>query len=122
MSYPFLPIELIKLIIHLHQIKIQAPPLRLIGSLLIVIGDQKQRPTPLQRYLDSKGSFIAGVGATMGIIRGCFSFIAGTVCGVYVAQNYKVPNIAKLADTVLFMAKITEETYRKPKKKGDNDE
>ncbi|XP_027188685.1 uncharacterized protein [Cicer arietinum] len=57
----------------------------------------------------------------MGIIRGCFSFIAGTVCGVYVAQNYKVPNIAKLADTVLFMAKVTEETYRKPKKKDDED-
>jgi Ni,Fe-hydrogenase I cytochrome b subunit len=58
----------------------------------------------------------------MGIIRSCFSFIAGTVTGVYIAQNYKVPNIAKVADTFLFMAKITEETYRKPKNKDDNDE
>ncbi|KAL4286271.1 hypothetical protein AHAS_Ahas19G0069500 [Arachis hypogaea] len=54
----------------------------------------------------------------MGIIRSCFSFIAGTVCGIYVAQNYKVPNVAKLADTALFMAKVVEETYRKPSKKG----
>ncbi|KAL1293587.1 uncharacterized protein LOC107619313 [Arachis ipaensis] len=58
----------------------------------------------------------------MGIIRSCFSFIAGTVCGIYVAQNYKVPNVAKLADTALFMAKVVEETYRKPSKKGDDDE
>jgi len=58
----------------------------------------------------------------MGIIKGCFSFIAGTVTGVYVAQNYKVPNIAKLADTFLFVAKVTEQTYRKPDKKDENDD
>ena len=57
----------------------------------------------------------------MGIIRSCFSFIAGTVCGVYVAQNYQVPNIKKLADTALIMAKVMEEKYRKPKKRGDDD-
>ena len=70
----------------------------------------------------------AGAGATiqynrMGIIKGCFSFIAGTITGVYVAQNYKVPNIAKLADTFLFVAKVTEQTYRKPdNKKDENDD
>ncbi|GAU31872.1 hypothetical protein TSUD_114830 [Trifolium subterraneum] len=58
----------------------------------------------------------------MGIIRSCFSFIAGTVTGIYVAQNYKVPNIAKVADTFFFMAKITEETYRKPPNNKDDDE
>ncbi|XP_028762341.1 uncharacterized protein LOC114720777 isoform X1 [Neltuma alba] len=59
--------------------------------------------------------------ATMGIIRSCFSFIAGTVCGVYLAQNYKVPNIKKLADTAMVMAKHVEEQYRKPKKGKDDD-
>ncbi|XP_061373143.1 uncharacterized protein LOC133315526 [Gastrolobium bilobum] len=58
----------------------------------------------------------------MGIIRSCFSFIAGTVCGVYVAQNYQVPNIMKLADTALFMAKVIEEKYRKPKKRGGDED
>lgn len=46
----------------------------------------------------------------------------GTACGVYIAQNYNVPNIKKLADTALFMAKHVEEKYRKPKKKGDDDD
>uniref|UniRef100_A0A803L6L4 Scarecrow-like protein 6 n=1 Tax=Chenopodium quinoa TaxID=63459 RepID=A0A803L6L4_CHEQI len=36
-----------------------------------------------------------------GIIRSSLSFIVGTVFGVYVAQNYNVPNMRKLADTVL---------------------
>ncbi|QCE08820.1 uncharacterized protein LOC114183684 [Vigna unguiculata] len=58
----------------------------------------------------------------MGIIRSCFSFISGTVCGVYLAQNYQVPNITKLADTALFMAKVVEEKYRKPKKWDDDDD
>ncbi|XP_044467817.1 uncharacterized protein LOC123197564 [Mangifera indica] len=57
----------------------------------------------------------------MGIIRSSFSFMVGTVCGIYVAQNYKVPNIKKLANDVLLMAKRTEETYRKPKRRGDED-
>ncbi|XP_012090442.1 uncharacterized protein LOC105648609 [Jatropha curcas] len=57
----------------------------------------------------------------MGIIKSCFSFIAGTVCGVYIAQNYDVPNVRKLATTGLFMAKIIEEKYRKPKSKNDDD-
>lgn len=48
--------------------------------------------------------------------------MAGTACGVYLAQNYQVPNIMKLADTALFMAKIIEEKYRKPRKRGDDDD
>ncbi|KAL9231126.1 hypothetical protein vseg_006387 [Gypsophila vaccaria] len=56
----------------------------------------------------------------MGIIKSGFSVIAGTIFGVYVAQNYDVPNIKKLGDTGMAMLKHIEETYRKPKKRGDD--
>ncbi|KAL1355599.1 hypothetical protein AAHE18_05G124900 [Arachis hypogaea] len=46
----------------------------------------------------------------------------GAVYGIYVAQNYQVPNITKLIDTTLHKAKQVEETYRKPKKKGSDDD
>lgn len=42
--------------------------------------------------------------------------------GVYLAQNYNVPNIKKLTDTGLLMAKHIEENYRKPKKKREDDD
>ncbi|EEF33468.1 uncharacterized protein LOC8265566 [Ricinus communis] len=57
----------------------------------------------------------------MGIFRSGFSFIVGTVCGIYVAQNYNVPNIRKLTNTGLVIAKHIEETYRKPKKRDEDD-
>ncbi|KAL5744311.1 hypothetical protein ACOSP7_027171 [Xanthoceras sorbifolium] len=57
----------------------------------------------------------------MGIIRSSFSFILGTVCGIYVAQNYDVPNIKKLANSAIFTAKVIEEKYRKPKRRDDDD-
>ena len=52
---------------------------------------------------------------------GFFSFLTGTVIGVYVAQNYNVPNIDKLAKTFLLIGKHLEETYRKPKKRDVDD-
>ena len=58
----------------------------------------------------------------MGIIKSSFSFIVGTVCGIYIAQNYDVPNIRKLTLTVLYTAKQVEEKYRKPKSKADYDD
>ncbi|XP_042475306.1 uncharacterized protein LOC122057320 [Macadamia integrifolia] len=57
----------------------------------------------------------------MGIFKSSFVFMIGTVCGVYIAQNYDVPNIKKVAKTGIFMAKHIEENYRKPKKKDDDD-
>lgn len=51
----------------------------------------------------------------MGIIKSCFSFIAGTVFGIYLAQSYQVPDVKKEADTALFQAKQVEEKYRKSK-------
>lgn len=58
----------------------------------------------------------------MGIIKSSFSFVAGTLCGTYLAQNYDVPNIKKLANTALFMAKLYEEKYRNTKKPSEGDE
>lgn len=55
----------------------------------------------------------------MGIFKGSFSFMVGTACGIYIAQNYSVPNIKKLANTAIFMARHLEEKYRKPKKRDD---
>lgn len=56
----------------------------------------------------------------MGIIKSSFPFMLGAVCGVYIAQNYNVPNIYKLADYAVLMAKQIEERYRKPKKPDDD--
>nr|GLL28095.1 uncharacterized protein C7orf73 [Ipomoea trifida]GMC71142.1 short transmembrane mitochondrial protein 1 [Ipomoea batatas]GMC94376.1 short transmembrane mitochondrial protein 1 [Ipomoea batatas]GMD11521.1 short transmembrane mitochondrial protein 1 [Ipomoea batatas] len=55
----------------------------------------------------------------MGIIKSSFSFIVGTVSGIYIAQNYNVPNIKKVIDSALFKAKDVEEKYRKPTKPGE---
>ncbi|KAL4197663.1 hypothetical protein AMTRI_Chr04g252240 [Amborella trichopoda] len=56
----------------------------------------------------------------MGIIRSSFSFLMGTVCGVYIAQNYNVPNIKKLMCEGLSTAKDIEQTHRKPKNRDDD--
>uniref|UniRef100_A0A7N0TYY6 Uncharacterized protein n=1 Tax=Kalanchoe fedtschenkoi TaxID=63787 RepID=A0A7N0TYY6_KALFE len=50
----------------------------------------------------------------MGLLRNYFSLISGTICGIYIAQNYNVPNIKKVVTTALFTAKHVEEKYRKP--------
>ncbi|KAK4843406.1 hypothetical protein QYF36_007685 [Acer negundo] len=53
--------------------------------------------------------------------RSSFTFMVATAFGVYIAQNYNVPNIKKLAGTGMLMAKHIEETYRKPKKTDRDD-
>ncbi|XP_042505861.1 uncharacterized protein LOC122082396 [Macadamia integrifolia] len=55
----------------------------------------------------------------MGIIRSTFSFMTGTMFGIYLAQNYNVPNVKKLANTGLLFMKHVEENYRKPKKRDE---
>ncbi|KAL8495587.1 hypothetical protein ACS0TY_019640 [Phlomoides rotata] len=50
----------------------------------------------------------------MGMIRRSFTFMAGTVFGVYIAQNYNVANVGKLLKGGYVKAKNLEETHRKP--------
>ncbi|CAM8885391.1 unnamed protein product [Rhodiola kirilowii] len=57
----------------------------------------------------------------MGIIRSSFTFMVGTGVGIYLAQNYNVPNIKKLTNTGMLIAKHLEENYRKPKKKDEDE-
>ena len=58
----------------------------------------------------------------MGFFRSAFSFTLGTVVGVFVAQNYDVPNVQKLYHTALSMVRHVEESHRKdPKKKPDDE-
>ncbi|KAF5819075.1 putative short transmembrane mitochondrial protein [Helianthus annuus] len=49
----------------------------------------------------------------MGLILRNFSFMAGTLLGIYVAQNYDVPDVKTLANQALTTAKQLEERYRK---------
>ncbi|CAH2069088.1 unnamed protein product [Thlaspi arvense] len=51
----------------------------------------------------------------MGLIRSCLSFVFGTMCGIYIAQSYNVPNVEKVAQAGYSMAKHIEERYRKVK-------
>ncbi|KAG9441029.1 hypothetical protein H6P81_016883 [Aristolochia fimbriata] len=55
----------------------------------------------------------------MGIFRMSFSFISGSLFGMYVAQNYSLPNVKTLANAGFKMVKFVEQTYRKPAKKDD---
>ena len=56
----------------------------------------------------------------MGLIRSCFSFMIGTTFGIYLSQNYNVPNVKKLMDFGVAVAKNYEESYRRGKR-GDDD-
>ncbi|KAL8062461.1 hypothetical protein ABFX02_02G148800 [Erythranthe guttata] len=47
-------------------------------------------------------------------MRRSFTLMAGTFFGIYIAQNYNVPNVSKLVKAAGFMVKHLEETYRKP--------
>ncbi|PIN06484.1 hypothetical protein CDL12_20964 [Handroanthus impetiginosus] len=55
----------------------------------------------------------------MVVFRRSFIFMAGTLFGVYIAQNYSVPNVSKLFKAGFVMAKHLEGTYRKSNKSED---
>ncbi|KAL9240381.1 hypothetical protein vseg_014607 [Gypsophila vaccaria] len=56
----------------------------------------------------------------MEITKTCMKFMVGTICGVYIAQNYKVPDVQKLASTVFFVGRLIEQNYRKPRNSDDD--
>ncbi|CAL9113557.1 unnamed protein product, partial [Musa textilis] len=91
----------------------QPPPLRSRCRTLI--------PTPLPSEKCKKPSLCCRdcFCRKMGIITSSFPFLLGVGCGVYIAQNYEVPNMKKLVSTWILRAKGMEETYRKPKKDED---
>ncbi|CAK9159366.1 unnamed protein product [Ilex paraguariensis] len=78
------------------------------------------REWDVDSFINRNCSWVESRSPQMGIIRSSFTFMLGTICGVYIAQNYNVPNIRKLTNTGVFMAKKVEETYRKPKKDKDD--
>ncbi|KAL6624335.1 hypothetical protein ACP70R_031656 [Stipagrostis hirtigluma subsp. patula] len=57
----------------------------------------------------------------MGFFQSTFSLLIGTGCGIYIAQNYDVPNIKKLMRSLMGKAKELEESYKKPGKNKDNE-
>ncbi|KAJ7558611.1 hypothetical protein O6H91_04G048100 [Diphasiastrum complanatum] len=56
----------------------------------------------------------------MGLIRSTFSFSLGTLFGVYLAQNYNLPNVQGLVNIGLLMAKQIEAAYRKSSRDRDD--
>ncbi|KAF0924057.1 hypothetical protein E2562_008385 [Oryza meyeriana var. granulata] len=50
----------------------------------------------------------------MGFLQSTFSLLIGTGCGIYIAQNYDVPNMKKLMRSLMGKAKEVEESYKKP--------
>ena len=40
-------------------------------------------------------------------------FITGGICGIYIAQNYNIPDVKKYIEHSVSMAKTVEESFRK---------
>ncbi|WOL15037.1 hypothetical protein Cni_G23818 [Canna indica] len=55
----------------------------------------------------------------MGIISGSFRFLLGTGFGIYLAQNYNIPDLKKLIDKWRSDAERIDKDYRKPTKSDD---
>ncbi|MCO5560443.1 hypothetical protein L7F22_014058 [Adiantum nelumboides] len=58
--------------------------------------------------------------SSMAMMRGAWAFCAGGVYGVYIAQNYNVPDVGKLFRTAMLIARIYEENYRKKPPREDD--
>ncbi|KAG2616063.1 hypothetical protein PVAP13_3NG112569 [Panicum virgatum] len=50
----------------------------------------------------------------MGFLQSTLSLLIGTGCGIYIAQNYNVPNIKKLVMEMMDRGQKLEESYKKP--------
>lgn len=58
----------------------------------------------------------------LGVMRSGFYFLLGTAWGVYMAQNYNVPNIKRLLNTGVVIARAIEQSNRKSKREDDDDD
>ncbi|KAJ9680748.1 hypothetical protein PVL29_019920 [Vitis rotundifolia] len=56
----------------------------------------------------------------MGIIKGGFIFVLGSLWGAYVAQNHPLSDMKKLTHKGCARAKHMEQTYRESKAKTDD--
>ncbi|OIT07514.1 hypothetical protein A4A49_00679 [Nicotiana attenuata] len=56
----------------------------------------------------------------MGFGRG-FTFVLGSLCGVYVAQNYRVPRICEWIHSGCVKARELEKAYRRPENFSPNE-
>ncbi|CAL5033369.1 unnamed protein product [Urochloa decumbens] len=52
----------------------------------------------------------------MSLFRRSVMFAVGIGCGVYAEQNYNMPNVKRLFNAYVFLAKYLVESNRKPKK------
>lgn len=71
---------------------------------------------PCRRVLLGKASLLL---PSMGLMRSSVHFTLGGLVGVYVAQNYNVPDVAGLVNTGLAIAKFFEKQYRKSSEADD---
>ncbi|CAN6326505.1 unnamed protein product, partial [Urochloa humidicola] len=79
---------------------------------------RRRIPPPHAR---ATGLFLAPRSVPMGFLQNTFSLLIGTGCGIYVAQNYKVPIIKDLIRDMMVKFKVLEESYKKPGDGKDKD-
>nr|XP_024375216.1 uncharacterized protein LOC112282155 isoform X1 [Physcomitrium patens] len=83
----------------------------------VLIGDRLCAKKLNTKYIGTETWYLC---SNMGIFRTSFSFSLGAFTGVYIAQNYTIPNLKTFITTGLIVAKQLETQYRKPSK-GEDD-
>uniref|UniRef100_A0A452XRD5 Uncharacterized protein n=1 Tax=Aegilops tauschii subsp. strangulata TaxID=200361 RepID=A0A452XRD5_AEGTS len=58
--------------------------------------------------------------APMGFIQSTFSLLVGAAGGIYIAQNYDVPNIKNYMQGLMGKAKELDHAYKKPEDGSKN--
>lgn len=86
------------------------------------LGDRLRcfRPPPVaSAELDSFPSVRPRL-APMGFIQSTFSLLVGAAGGIYIAQNYDVPNIKNYMQGLMGKAKELDDAYKKPEDGSKN--
>ncbi|XBJ07304.1 hypothetical protein VPH35_012853 [Triticum aestivum] len=87
------------------------------------LGDRLRcfRPPPVaSAELDSVPSSARPRLAPMGFIQSTFSLLVGAAGGIYIAQNYDVPNIKNYMQGLMGKAKELDHAYKKPEDGSKN--